>query len=191
VVALDGAPPEVVVVPTFADVLALTGGPIAVDMPIGLPESGRRACDSEARKLLGPRRSSVFPVPVRSALAATSFAEVTGLSIQAWNIVPKIAEVDACWEPHVFEVSPELSLAVVSGAPMAHPKRLPEGRAEREAVLDEHFPGWVRAARGAAHHDVVDAHACLLTARRIQRGEAIELGDGAVDALGRPMRVYA
>ncbi|MCU1487903.1 MAG: uncharacterized protein JWN67_4649 [Actinomycetia bacterium] len=190
-VALDGSPPEVLVVPTFADVLALTAGPIAVDMPIGLPESGRRACDSEARKLLGPRRSSVFPVPVRSALAATSFAEVSGLSIQAWNIVPKIAEVDACWEPHVFEVSPELSLAVVSGAPMAHPKRLPEGRAEREEVLEAAFPGFVRAARGASYHDVLDAHACLLTARRIQRGEALELGDGAIDALGRPMRVYA
>jgi predicted RNase H-like nuclease len=191
VVALDGSPPEVVVVPAFADVLAITGGVIAVDMPIGLPDEGRRSCDAEARRRLGARRSSVFPVPVRSALAATSFAEVTGLSIQAWNIVPKIAEVDACWEPRVREVSPELSLAVVAGAPMTHPKRRPEGRAEREAVLDAHLPGWPRTARGASYHDVIDAHACLLTARRIVAGTALELGDGAVDARGRPMRVFA
>jgi predicted RNase H-like nuclease len=191
VVALDGSPPEVVVVPAFTDVLALTGGIVAVDMPIGLSEVGRRSCDTEARRLLGPRRSSVFPVPVRSALAATSFAEVTGLSIQAWNIVPKIAEVDACWEPRVREVSPELSLAVVSGAPMSHAKRFPEGRVERERVLDVHVPGWARTARGASYHDVIDAHACLLTARRIVAGTAIELGDGAVDASGRPMRVFA
>jgi predicted RNase H-like nuclease len=191
VVALAGSPPEVVVVPTFRDVLSLTRAVIAVDMPIGLPESGRRACDTEARRMLGPRRSSVFPVPVRSALRATSFAEVTGLSIQGWNLVPKIAEVDACWEPRVHEVSPELSLAVVSGAPMTHPKRIPEGRDERVAVLEASFPGFVRAARGAAGHDVLDAHACLLTAHRIVAGTAIELGDGTVDALGRPMRVFA
>ena len=190
-VALDGMPPEIVVVPTFDDVLALTDGIIAVDMPIGLPESGRRPCDTEARKRLGPRRSSVFPVPVRAALGATSFAEVTGLSIQGWNLVPKIAEVDASWEPRVLECSPELSLAVVSGAPMAHPKRVPEGRAERLAVLEGAFPGLSLRAPGAAGHDVLDAHACLLTARRVVRGDAIELGDGTRDELGRPMRVFA
>jgi predicted RNase H-like nuclease len=191
VVALDGSPPEVVVVPTFVDVLALTAGVIAVDMPIGLPEEGRRACDAAARRMLGPRRSSVFPVPVRAALAATSFAQVRGLSIQGWNLVPKIAEVDRCWEPRVLECSPELSLAVVSGAPMAHPKRLAAGRAERLAALTAAFPGMTLTAKGAAGHDVLDAHACLLTARRVARGEAIELGDGAVDRRGRPMRVYA
>ena len=184
-VALDAH--EVVVVPAFADVLALVDGPVAVDMPIGLPAVGRRACDALARSMLGPRRASVFPVPVRSALAATSFADVTGLSIQGWNLVPKIREVDACWEPRVFECSPELSFAVAAGAPMAHPKRTPEGRAERLAVLGE----VTTAARGAAGHDVLDAHACLLTARRIAAGTALELGDGAVDDLGRPMRVHA
>src|SRR5688500_17313337 len=47
VVAVDGAPPEVIVVPAFVDVLAVCNGVIAVDMPIGLPATGRRACDSE------------------------------------------------------------------------------------------------------------------------------------------------
>ena len=137
--------------------------------------------------MLGIRRSSVFPVPTRDALGATSFADVRGLSIQGWHLVPKIREVDACWESRVVECSPELTFAVLAGAPMQHNKRTPEGRAERLAILGD----VETRARGAATHDVLDAHACLLTARRVAAGEAIELGDGAVDALGRPMRFYA
>lgn len=183
--ALDAR--EVVVVATFAEVLALAAGVIAVDMPIGLPASGRRACDTAARVALGPRRSSVFPVPTRPALAATSFAEVTGLSIQAWNLVPKIREVDACWLPRVVECSPELSFAVAAGAPMTHRKHTPEGRAERLAVLGD----VVTAAKGAATHDVLDAHACLLTARRVAAGTALTFGDRSRDERGRPMVVFA
>jgi hypothetical protein len=77
---------------------------IALDMPIGLPERGPRACDLEARRLLGPgRASSVFPAPIRPVLVATSYddacqirLQVEGkkLSRQAWVIVPKIREVD-------------------------------------------------------------------------------------------------
>ena len=167
--------------------LALCDGVIAVDMPIGLPAEGRRACDSEARRMLGPRRSSVFPVPTRAALAATTFAEVRGLSIQGWHLVPKIREVDACWEPRVVECSPELTFTVLAGAPMSHNKRTADGRAERLAVLGD----VVTRAKGAATHDVLDAHACLRTARRIVAGAALELGDGTADALGRPMKVYA
>ena len=176
-----------IVVPSFTDVLALCDGIVAVDMPIGLPEEGRRVCDSEARRMLGARRSSVFPVPTRDALAAASFAEVRGLSIQGWNLVPKIREVDACWEPRVRECSPELSFTVLAGAPMARNKRTSEGRAERLAVLGD----VATRVKGAATHDVLDAHACLHTARRVANGEAIELGDGTIDARGRPMRVYA
>ena len=39
---------------------------ILVDMPIGLPEDQKgRNADREARKKLGPRRSSVFSAPTR------------------------------------------------------------------------------------------------------------------------------
>ena len=175
------------VVPAFTDVLALVDGVIAVDMPIGLPASGRRACDAAARAALGPRRSSVFPVPVRSALVAATFADVTGLSIQGWNLVPKIREVDACWEPRVVECSPELSFAVAAGGPMQHNKRTTEGRAERLAVLGD----VTTTVKGAAGHDVLDAHACLFTARRVAAGTAVTFGDNSVDELGRPMLVYA
>lgn len=36
---------------------------IAVDIPIGLAEGEARRPDLEARKVFGPRRSSVFPAP--------------------------------------------------------------------------------------------------------------------------------
>ena len=43
---------------------------VLVDIPIGLPDSGRRECDLAARKLLGPRRgTSVFTGARRPALS--------------------------------------------------------------------------------------------------------------------------
>ena len=46
--------------------------PLAIDIPIGLPESGVRSCDREAREFLGARRSSVFFTPVRDVLEAAN-----------------------------------------------------------------------------------------------------------------------
>ena len=48
---------------------------IAIDIPIGLPKAGARACDVEARRLLGPRRSSVFAAPLRAMLARREVVE--------------------------------------------------------------------------------------------------------------------
>jgi predicted RNase H-like nuclease len=176
------------VVATIGEVLAAVGGVIAIDIPIGLPTAGPRACDREARALVGPRRSSVFPAPSRSSLSAVTFAETTGLSIQSWNLIPKIREVDAAWEPRMVEAFPELVFAVLAGAPMTHSKRTAEGHAERLATL-----GMSAAPRlkGAAADDVLDAIACLRAAHREAAGTALSLGDGTTDARGRPMRIIA
>src|SRR5262245_26357278 len=45
---------------------------IGIDIPIGLPDTGRRQADVLAYTLVGPRRSSVFMTPVRAALGAGS-----------------------------------------------------------------------------------------------------------------------
>ena len=98
---------------------------VALDIPIGLPERGVRACDVAARRLLGhPRGSSVFPAPIRPILDTGSYAEaceirfaVEGkkMSRQAWGIVPKIREVDGflrgnpAFQPTVHEAHPEVS----------------------------------------------------------------------------------
>lgn len=76
---------------------------IAVDIPIGLVE-GARGCDLAARKVLGPRRSSVFPAPDPRIIEAVTYGgasalakELTGkgVSQQVFAIFGKIAEANA------------------------------------------------------------------------------------------------
>src|SRR5271156_4377261 len=54
---------------------------IAVDIPIGLTESFQpRSCDPLARRLIGPRSSSVFPAPDRRLLKCAIYWEASALS---------------------------------------------------------------------------------------------------------------
>jgi len=168
---------------------------VVIDMPIGLPDTGPRECDRLARTALRPgRASSVFSAPVRGALghptyeatcAAHRAVDGRGLSLQAWHILPKIAEVDAVlqsdsvWRGVLHEGHPELSFATWNGgAPMSRPKRSADGRAERRALVDEAWPGAVGAAIGQLPRqayeldDLLDAFALLWTARRLERGTA-------------------
>ncbi len=156
---------------------------VLLDIPIGLMEHGRRACDVAARRSLGSRRSSVFPSPERWLLACTSLAEADGLKSeregravkvqrQMWNILPRVREVDA-WlrqtppaRAIVRECHPELCFMGLSGRPMGHNKKTVEGRGERIELLREHVPAvgemladaltrWPRSVLAA--DDVVDA----------------------------------
>ena len=159
--------------------------------------------------MLGPRRSSVFPAPVRAVLGSRTYEEACAvsraksgkaLSKQLYNIVAKIEEVDAAQSPdlqrRLFEASPELSLAVMrQHAPMQHSKRTADGRAERIAVLHEHVgvdvPALLEARTpGAQPDDVLDALALAWTARRYLDGSCLRLG-GELDATGLRMEVIA
>lgn len=208
VVALDlvGGRTELRVVADFGEVLALGASLVAIDIPIGLSAVGPRACDVAARARLGPRRSSVFPAPVRSVLGAVDHADAVarsraacgrGLSIQAWNLVPKVAEVDGLLTPGdpVVEAHPELSLATLAGHPLATRKKDAAGRAQRLALLSGPFSDIADrlAAKpaGCAADDVLDAYAVLWTARRIAAGTAETLGDGQCDERGLPMAITA
>src|SRR6185503_15470656 len=189
---------------------------IAIDMPIGLSDDGPRACDLEARRLLGrPRASSVFPAPCRAALGATTYARACGLSrrtlgvamtIECFNIVPKIRHVDSVITParqaFVREVHPELVFAILSGRGrgLTEPKRTPDGERVRlrllRRVAPRFDPAAVRATLGlsrVARDDVIDAVACLVAARRIVQGKALVLPSGLVerDARGLRMEIVA
>lgn len=186
---------------------------MAVDIPIGLPDHGARAADLEARALLGPRRNSVFPAPVRSVLRAQIYEEACErsfsacgqrLSVQQWGIVRKIREVDDLLSAEdsmrgvVKEVHPELCFFAWSGRPMAHPKKHRDGRAERRALIDRLWPrGWdaVRADLKRDHFgddDLADAFAALWTARRIVAGQAWKVpAMPESDGLGLPMEMWA
>jgi predicted RNase H-like nuclease len=188
----------------IADVDAGRLAALAIDMPMGLPDDGPRACDLAARRRLGARRSSVFPTPVRTTLGAPTYAEALarsraacgrGLSRQAFNLLAKMAEVDAAIRPdlqdRVVEAHPEMAFARLAGEPCSHPKRTTEGRAERLALLRAAGLGDLSARRlpGAAPDDVLDAAALTLTAARVRDGLAERLGDGARDARGLRMEI--
>lgn len=191
------------VVKAVTDLLVLPEAPvtICIDVPIGLLPVGRaggRACEAEARRLLGGRGSSVFSAPSRAALevwrangtyaaACTPNAgdqgEGPGLSLQAFGIMRKIAEVDSAMENAgqqlVREVQPELSFAHAGGGPMRNRKKKREGRAERVALLERlgfsaplHLLG-ARRPPGAAADDLLDACIACWTAGRVATGTAL------------------
>jgi predicted RNase H-like nuclease len=200
----------------FAAVLALPERPvsIAVDMPIGLLDRatpGGRICDREARALLGrPRASSVFSPPTRNALAARCYGEVAalngaGMSKEAFNILPKIREVDtlldSAWQDTLVEAHPELAFLGFAGRPMQHNKRTPAGRRERMKLLRQILgkvcvdPAHVRAEHGLSRvgvDDVLDACALAIVAARRWREAAQRLParNPPRDAKGLRMEIW-
>jgi predicted RNase H-like nuclease len=180
---------------------------VGVDMPIGLPDLGPRACDVEARKMIGPRRNSVFPAPIRPLLAATTWEEANaisrdrcgkGMSQQAFGILPKVAEADSVVTPErqqrLIEVHPEVSFSILAGSPMAFHKAKAEGRAERLAALRPVFPevdvhASVRLP-GVHDDDVLDAYAAVWSAGRWLSGDYVRLG-GGIDQRGIRMEIIA
>jgi predicted RNase H-like nuclease len=90
---LDGGSVTLSVLPDAAAVLAVRDVEVmGIDMPIGLSEDGARACDVEARRLLGPAHSSVFPAPVRPVLATHSYADACVASIRALEPVMDVLD---------------------------------------------------------------------------------------------------
>lgn len=190
---------------------------IAVDVPIGLADTGSRAPDALARSFVGGRRaSSVFSAPLRGALNAQCHAEASalnrrfdekgrGISIQAFGILPKIREwdtllrADAKARRVVREIHPEVSFAAMNaGVGLVAPKRSDEGHRQRLALLGEHFGlAAVQALlaevprRIAAADDVADALAALWTAERIHAGRAGSLpSPPSEDSAGLQMAIW-
>jgi len=179
---------------------------VAIDVPIGLPDSGARACDREARVLLRRRGVSVFPAPSRSVLAASSYAEARAIlaarggpsmSAQAFGIVRAVAAVDACLPPgdvvdeRIYECHPEVAFVLMSGGPGLPGKRTAEGAAARRALLARVWPALGELPPRVPENDALDALACAWSALRIARGEHRTLGDGTRDERGLPMRIVA
>ena len=185
---------EVVAVADFAAVLRWTRAcaAVAVDIPIGLSADGRREADFEARRRLGPRRSSVFPAPPRFVLKATDYEAANstsksrfgrGLQKQTFNIVPKIREADASMTPamqdSVVESHPEVCFWALGGEQhLMHPKRTRQGQAERMRLLESVYGDPVRRLappKGAARDDLYDACVLAWTASRVAAGTAVHL----------------
>lgn len=189
------------------ELLALTAAAIAIDIPIGVPEAGRRACDVAARALLGARRATVFFAPVRAVLGCASYGEARALlaqlggpsmSAQTFGIVAAIRAVDDALTPRdesrVVEAHPELAFVRLSGAVLP-PKKTQPGHDARVAALARVWPDVgdlvATAPRPAAPDDALDALACAWVARRWARGQAVVVGDRSRDARGLLMRIVS
>jgi predicted RNase H-like nuclease len=162
----------------------------AVDIPIDVQDQGERVSDRLARKALGwPRRSSVFPSPVRAILSARTWEKACEISErvdgrrvakQTFAILSKVAEADALvrtdpWARQVFhEVHPELSFARWAGEPMMYSKKTAAGRQERQDLVaitygsDVFDEIWVSLrGQGVKKDDLADAFAALWSASRV------------------------
>ncbi|PJF23077.1 MAG: DUF429 domain-containing protein [Phototrophicales bacterium] len=195
----------------FWDKYGAEASRVLIDMTIGLPESGERVPDMLARQMLGARRASMFVMPVRAALDASTYQEaiainqrITGKKFpkQTWNIVPRIREVntvlrgDAHAQSVVMECHPEVAFCVLQGAPMAHSKKSGFGFYERLSVLlgydpqMRHIAETARATfhpRDVADDDILDALVLLLCAGMEPLASLPD--EPPRDAFGLPMRI--
>ena len=125
---------------------------VFVDMPIGLQEDEyTRSCDLELRKLLGSEySSSVFSPPIRPALYAPTYAEANltsfeytekKLTLQSWNITPKIKILDEllqkheAWGDKILESHPEWLFQNLNGGMIFQKKNLKKGIRHRLELL--------------------------------------------------------
>jgi predicted RNase H-like nuclease len=153
-----------------------------VDVPIGMPELGaRRRADVEARTVVGGRRSSVFFTPSRAALEAPTYRDARSVapstSAQGWALRTAILDVARIDDKRVREVHPEVSFAVLGGAPLAFAKRTWNGQHERLTLLRRAgitIPKRLDAGLVPVD-DVLDATVAAWTATRIARGEHVTI----------------
>lgn len=202
-----------------------------VDMPIGLPETGEiggRSAERAVRPLLGARQSSVFAVPARAAVMAgmgpgdekARFAAACAaalahsspprkVSIQCFNLFPKIAELDelllrrAELRDRLIECHPEVSFRIMNGAPLEVAKKVKNrphppgldlriGLLARAGLPVDLLQARTAAALGAGLDDLVDACACAVTAKRVFEGKALRFPDPPErDAFGLPVAITA
>jgi predicted RNase H-like nuclease len=134
----------------------------------------------------------VFPTPSRAATAETTYGEAneanrralgTGISQQAFGLVPKILDVDAFVRSGppvtVLEAHPEVSFAEIDPACVVPSKTRPVGAAARRTALRStglEPPAYVRG-QGYAADDLLDACAVAWTAARYAAGPAYSLPD--------------
>ncbi len=173
--------------PSFGELVAAYADArsIGVDMPIGLMDGPDREADQAARDFLRGNASSVFNAPVRSALKASSYAQASaitkaksdkGLSQQSYNIIAKVAEVDAyVKDERIVEVHPEVSFRLMNGGRLEHGKKTWGGLRARLALLKAagiELPASLGEVDAVGIDDVVDAAAAAWSARRVSAGTA-------------------
>ncbi|MFW6157243.1 MAG: DUF429 domain-containing protein [Balneolaceae bacterium] len=191
---------------------------IFIDIPIGLSDDQYvRTCDRELRKKLGPEyKATVFNPPIRPALHAPTYAEAsmesyetTGnkVSIQAWNITPKIRAIDRFlqeekgYRDKLLESHPELLFQQLNGGnPILQKKATKKGLRHRLSLISKHTPyadDFFREIKEeyrqnqVQENDIVDALVLALYAGWSRDRELKTLPDDPpVDSTGLKMAIH-
>jgi predicted RNase H-like nuclease len=146
----------------------------------------------------------VFPAPLRGVLDCADYADACAvsrrasgkaLSVQAWNLVPAIRALDDALDDvradRVYEVHPELAFRTLDARVDAR-KASARGMAQRVRALEQAMDvldALAATPPGVPAVDALDACAAAWSARRLADGRGECVGDGRLDARGRPMRI--
>ena len=164
-----------------------------IDMAVGLRSSADQLRpDDLARKELGSRASSIFPIPCRQAVYAGTEEEKKQANIKALgkslpkqtiNIIPKIRELDEFLTVHpeyknrILESHPELDFARLHGSVVLSRKKEFTGFSERAEILKKYLPGesfsgmWDRSKELRCNpDDLLDAICLAVTAALASQG---------------------
>lgn len=207
---------EIGIVPKISDLSEKieTSSLTLIDIPIGLRENDtqERLCDLSARKVLGKRRSSVFPAPSRSAINCSTYQEgsnvnhqCTGrkLSQQSWAIANKIHEIDVFLrnrelKGNVREMHPEVCFwALNNKTEMDQSKKTIEGINQRLEVLSQFYSHSSEILNSAlvkylrkevAKDDIIDALVGAVTAKSFHSLETLP-SKPEIDLKGLPMEM--
>ena len=171
---------------------------VGIDMPIGLPEPGKkRPADEMARALVGPRWQSVFMTPSLDLLEAETHAQANelavgagrdGISAQAYALRKLILQVQpvARRDSRAYEVHPEVSFVHANGGVhLLWSKSSWNGIHLRRQILVSRgisLPDDLGAPGGAGCADVLDAAIVAWSAARIAAGKAVRSPEGSARA---------
>tara|TARA_R100001143_G_C3350235_1_gene129083 strand:- start:1057 stop:1761 length:705 start_codon:yes stop_codon:yes gene_type:complete len=190
---------------------------IFIDMPIGLEdEVYTRECDALLRKKLGPDyAASVFSPPIRPALNAPSYVEANmqsyeytekKLTIQSWNITPKIKILDEFLteipelKDKVLESHPELLFMNLNRGKIFQKKNTKKGLRHRLDLIKEHEPiaaDFFREIKEeyrrneVEEDDIVDSMVLALAAHQsVEKGIKTIPSEPPVDSKGLKMAIH-
>ncbi len=130
---------------------------VFIDMPIGLEDEiyTRKADELMRKEIGGDYAPSVFSPPIRPALTAPSYVEANmisydytekKLSLQSWNITPKIQMIDELltehegWDEKVLESHPEHLFQILNDGQIFQKKNLKKGIKHRVKLVEEEEP---------------------------------------------------
>ncbi|MDH5423114.1 MAG: DUF429 domain-containing protein [Acidimicrobiia bacterium] len=190
VALVNGQFSEAVVVASLTQHLDLLdeADAIGIDIPLTSPIKGTRKAESEARRRLTGRSSSVFSTPPADVLAEPTYQAALakarskygyGISAQAFALRHAITDAHSSGL-ELHEVHPELSFARMNGGPGLARKKSWAGMQHRiqllrrEGIVLPPDPGPVGQL---PTDDLLDACAAAWTAHRIAGGTADTVGD--------------